>query len=129
VLTGKGTLLLVDDEDMILDVGKEMLERLGYKVLEARSGPEALETYGQHQGEISMVILDMVMPGMGGRETFDRLKAIDPQVKVLLSSGYSFDEQADGILERGCEGFIQKPFNIADLSHKVKDILEASGVS
>jgi two-component system, cell cycle sensor histidine kinase and response regulator CckA len=123
LVKGEGTILLVDDEDMILEVGKPLLERLGYKVLVARSGKEAIEVYQSHRGLIRGVILDMIMPQMGGGETFDQLKAIDPQAKILLSSGYSITGQAQEILNRGCQGFIQKPFHLTELSQRLGEIL------
>jgi PAS domain S-box-containing protein len=116
---GQGTLLLVDDEQMILDVGSTMLERLGYAVHVANGGEAALQTYRDRGSTIDLVILDMVMPGMGGGDVFDGLKAINPEVKVILSSGYSLEGQASEIMARGCAGFIQKPFNLAQLSEKV----------
>ncbi|UCF86206.1 MAG: PAS domain S-box protein, partial [Desulfobacteraceae bacterium] len=94
VLKGEGTILLVDDEDMIIDVGKAMLKTLGYKFLLAKSGKEAVEIYKHNQEKIDMVILDIIMPDMGGQETYDRLYKINPDVKVLLSSGYSINGQA-----------------------------------
>lgn len=115
--------LLVDDEQMILDVGKEMLVKLGYEVLTADNGGHAIETYEMRKRDIALVILDMVMPDMGGGLTFDRLKDIDPDVRVLLSSGYSIDGEASEILDRGCRGFIQKPFRLDDLSGKLDEIL------
>jgi len=121
---GTETILLVDDEQMILEVGRELLQELGYTVLPALSGPEALALYDQRRADIDLVIMDMIMPGMGGGETFDRLKAIDPEIKVLLSSGYSINGQATKILERGCDGFIQKPFNMQRLSEKIREILD-----
>ncbi|MEJ2068487.1 MAG: response regulator, partial [Deltaproteobacteria bacterium] len=121
---GTETILLVDDEEMIIDVGKQLLKKMGYKVLIARSGEDAIGFFMENKGEIDMVILDMIMPGMGGGKTFDRLKEIDPQVRGLLSSGYSIDGRATEILNRGCRGFIQKPFNMKDLSQKIKEILE-----
>ena len=124
ILKGEGTVLLVDDEEMILDVGKQMLERMGYHVLLARGGKEAVEVYEEDRDEIEMVILDMIMPEMGGGETYDKLKEINPEIKVLLSSGYSVDGKATEILDRGCDGFLQKPFNVKDMSHKVRAILE-----
>ena len=123
LVTGKGTILLVDDEQMILDVGQRLLQRLGYKVLVARNGKEAIGVYQGNRGEIGMIILDMIMPQMNGGETFDRLKAIDSHVKVLLSSGYSINGQAQEILNRGCLGFIQKPFNLRELSQRIGEIL------
>ena len=124
-MEGKGTVLLVDDEEMVVDVGEQMLKRLGYDVVLARSGAETLRVYQDHQNKIDMVILDMIMPDMGGGETYDRLKELDPAVKVLLSSGYSIDGQATQILERGCDGFIQKPFSLGSLSQKIREILDA----
>jgi two-component system cell cycle sensor histidine kinase/response regulator CckA len=126
LLKGKETVLLVDDEEMILDVGRQLLEKLGYKVLSAGNGKQAIEIYKKNKDNIQIVILDMIMPDMGGGETYDRLKEIDPEIKVLLSSGYSINGQATEILNRGCNGFIQKPFKIRDLSHKVRGILYPS---
>jgi two-component system, cell cycle sensor histidine kinase and response regulator CckA len=123
-LKGKETILLVDDEEMIIDVGRGLLGELGYTVIAAKSGPEALDIYRLNRDRIDLVIMDMIMPGMGGGETFDRLKTINPNVKVLLSSGYSINGQASKIMERGCDGFIQKPFNIKQLSAKIREILE-----
>jgi two-component system cell cycle sensor histidine kinase/response regulator CckA len=124
VLMGKETVLLVDDEDRVLDVGKEMLKAMGYKVLVASHGREALDLYTRKKEKIDLVILDMIMPDMGGGEAYDDLKEENPKVKVLLSSGYSIDGQATEILERGCDGFIQKPFSMIDLSVKVREILD-----
>jgi len=123
-IKGVGTVLLVDDEEMIIDVGSQILENLGYSVLSARSGTEAMEVYQAHQDEIILVILDMVMPDLGGGETFDRLKKINPEIKILLSSGYSINGQASEIMDRGCNGFIQKPFNIRQLSRKIRDVVD-----
>jgi nitrogen-specific signal transduction histidine kinase len=123
LIRGTETVLLVDDEDIIIDVGKDILKTLGYKVLLARGGEEALIVYKKNQDEIDMVILDMIMPDMGGGETYDKLKEINPDIKVLLSSGYSIDGQAKDILERGCDGFIQKPYNAGKLSKKIWEVL------
>ena len=123
-LMGTETVLLVDDEDMVSDIGKRLLERLGYTVLVAGGGKEAIEMYEKNKDRIELVILDMIMPGMGGGEAFDRLKTINPDIKVLLSSGYSMNGQAGQIMARGCKGFIQKPFNLKDLSKKVRMILD-----
>lgn len=123
IVTGEGTILLVDDEEMITDVGEQMLETLGYRVLTAGGGKEALDLYGRNRDDIALVILDMVMPGMSGGETYDRLKRMNPNLKVLLSSGYTIDGQAQEILNRGCNGFIQKPFNLEGLSRQIRDAL------
>jgi two-component system cell cycle sensor histidine kinase/response regulator CckA len=123
VSKGSGTILLIDDEEMIIKVGEELLQELGYKVLVARSGQGAIKLYQKNADKIDLVIMDMIMPGMGGGETFDHLKKINPDIKVLLSSGYSINGQASEILERGCDGFIQKPFNINQLSEKIQGII------
>jgi len=123
LIKGTGTILLIDDEKMILEVGLELLEELGYTVLSAMSGQEAIDVFQKDQDNIDLVIMDMIMPGMGGGETFDRLKEINPEVKVLLSSGYSINGQATKIIRRGCDGFIQKPFNMNQLAEKIQKIL------
>ena len=109
---------------MIIEVAEELFEQLGYKALTARSGKEAIEIYEEHKERIDMVILDMVMPGMSGGETYDRMQDIYPKVKVLLSSGYSINGQATEILNRGCNSFIQKPFKIKELSQKLREVLD-----
>jgi PAS domain S-box-containing protein len=128
IITGEGTVLLVDDEEMILDVGKQLLEKVGYRVMVAKHGKEALAVYEKNKKDIDLVILDMIMPGMGGGEVFDRLKEIEPDIKVLLSSGYSINGRAQEILDRGCDGFIQKPFNLKALSRKIREVMEASSL-
>jgi PAS domain S-box-containing protein len=124
LLTKGETILLVDDEQLIREVSREMLEVSGYNVLLAGSGQEAIDIYKDHQDPINLVILDLIMPEMGGGEVYDRLKEINPAVKVLLSSGYSINGEATEIIERGCDGFIQKPFRILDLSQKINKILD-----
>ena len=123
VLTGTETVLLVDDERMILEVGGEMLRELGYHVHLANSGPEAVHIYGKQGTDIDLVILDMIMPDMDGRKTYDRLREINPDIKVLLASGYSITSQVSEILTQGFSGFIQKPFNLIRLSKKMRAIL------
>jgi len=120
---GSETILFVDDEEVILEVGVNMLETLGYRVISANTGDEAVSIFKEKGDEIGLVLLDMIMPGMGGGEVFDAIRFIDPHAKVLLSSGYSLDGQAKDILDRGCNGFIQKPFDIKQLSRKIREIL------
>ncbi|PQP35393.1 hypothetical protein C6A37_02825 [Desulfobacteraceae bacterium SEEP-SAG9] len=126
---GIETVLLIDDEQMIIDVGKKMLTQLGYKVLTATSGIEALDVYRRNQDTIDLLILDMIMPDMEGGETYDKIKALNPNVKVLLASGYSIDGRASEIMKRGCNGFIQKPFNMKELSDKIRNILNGKELS
>jgi PAS domain S-box-containing protein len=123
VRRGRETVLLIDDEEMIIDVGCGLLRELGYTVFPARSGHDALDIYRERHAEIDIIVMDMIMPGLSGGETFDRLKQINPRAKVLLSSGYSINGQASQIMERGCDGFIQKPFNLQQLSAKLRFIL------
>jgi PAS domain S-box-containing protein len=124
LIKGSGTLLIVDDEELVLDVGANMLEKLGYTVLKAHNGTEAVEIFEANKDKIKMVILDIIMPDMGGGAVYDKIKPINPDVKVLLSSGYSVDGQAIELLERGCDGFMQKPFTIEELSGKITQILK-----
>jgi two-component system cell cycle sensor histidine kinase/response regulator CckA len=121
---GSETVLLVDDEETVIDVGRQMLERMGYTVLAARSGKDAIELYRAHKDAIHIVILDLIMPEMSGGETYDEIKKINPYVKVLLSSGYSKDSRATEILARGCNGFIQKPYTMKGLSLRIREILK-----
>jgi len=123
-LAGTGTVLLVDDEDMILDIGREMLTKLGYTTLTADGGHAALEVYRENHPRVDLVILDMIMPDMGGGDVYRQLKKQYPDIRVLLSSGYSINGKATDIMDQGCNGFIQKPFNLQDLSNKVREILD-----
>lgn len=93
-------------------------------MLLAESGEKALQTYEAHRDSIDLIILDMIMPDMGGSVTYDQLKAKDPDIRVLLSSGYSLNGQASQIMRRGCDGFIQKPFNLEQISKKIREILD-----
>jgi two-component system cell cycle sensor histidine kinase/response regulator CckA len=121
---GTETILVLDDEEQILEVSKAMLETLGYTVYTANSGEKAIAMYREYHDAIDMVVLDMIMPDMGGGETYEKLKEINPTIKVLLSSGYSIDGQASEILQRGCDGFIQKPFTMEELSRNLRAILD-----
>ena len=125
VLRGSENILLVDDEEMILDVVKEMLNSLGYKVLVATSGKEAIDVFKKDKEKIHIVIMDMIMPDMAGNETYYWLKQINPDLKILLSSGYAINGKAMEMLKRGCNGFIQKPYNMKQLSEKLREILDS----
>jgi PAS domain S-box-containing protein len=126
IAKGAETILLVDDEQIVLEVSKNMLEYMGYRVYAAGNGQEAIAVYMEKRKEIDLVILDMILPGISGGETFDRLRAIDPEIRVLLCSGYSIEGEAQQIMDRGCNGFIPKPFQLIDLSHKVREILDGN---
>jgi len=124
IIEGNETILLVDDEESIVDVCGEMLGVLGYNVLQAKSGKDALKIYEENKGKIDLVILDMIMPGLSGGETFEMLKLIDPEVKVMLSTGYIISEQAKKMMQRGCRAFIQKPFLMDELSQKIREVFD-----
>jgi PAS domain S-box-containing protein len=126
LVAGRETVLLVDDEEAVLEVGTELLKVMGYRVFTATDGREALEVYETNRGNIDLVILDMVMPNMGGGEAYDKMKQINPDVKALLLSGYSIDGRATEIMNRGCNGFLQKPFTMKQLSAKLRKILDKS---
>jgi two-component system, cell cycle sensor histidine kinase and response regulator CckA len=125
ILRGTETLLIVDDEPTILKVTGDLLTTLGYRVLRAASGKEALEIYRTHRDQIDLVLLDMVMPVRGGGDVFEDLKEINPRVKAVLSSGYSLNGEAKTILSRGVKAFIQKPFMIDQVSRTIRDVLDA----
>lgn len=120
-----GTILLVDDESLIIDVGTAILERLGYSVQIAHNGQRAIEMIEDKSMAIDLIILDMIMPDMDGAKTYDRIRSIAPQIPVLLSSGYSMNEQTDQLIHLGCKGFIQKPFSVSELAEKVRSILRS----
>ena len=120
---GKGTILVVDDEDAMRHAYRMLLRISGYEVLMAEGGRQAIEILREHGQAITLVILDLTMPDMNGSQTFDALRAIAPSLKVLLASGYSVEGQAQKLLARGCKGFIQKPFDAAELSAKMNEIL------
>jgi CheY-like chemotaxis protein len=115
-------ILYADDDAICLEVGVKILETLGYKVLDARDGREAIEVFLNNQSEVNLVILDMRMPYNGGTAFF-QLKKISANVKVLIASGYAKDQQIKVMMEKGCSGFIQKPFSIKSLSQKIKNVL------
>jgi signal transduction histidine kinase/ActR/RegA family two-component response regulator len=119
--SGSGTVLLIDDELIIRDVGSKMLELLGYAVEVAQNGQEGLDKYYQQPADL--IILDMIMPGMSGTEVFKKLRAYDPDAKIVLSSGYSLDTQTEELMATGCRGFLQKPFTLSQLAEMLKTVL------
>jgi CheY-like chemotaxis protein len=124
LVKGKERILLVDDEEGPVLVEELMLKELGYTVLTARSGKEALDLYRSNIDDLDLVALDMIMPEKSGKATYEELKKIDPGIKVLLVSGYSLNKQVEELISQGCNGFIQKPFDIIELSQKLREILE-----
>jgi len=124
LLKGEESILLVDDEDINIEVMKEILEMLGYQVFAAGNGMEALRIYREQGETIDLVILDMIMPDISGGDVFDMLREMNSKVRVILSTGYSLKGQASDIMGRGCRAFIQKPFRIEELSQKVRQVLD-----
>ncbi|MFO7568387.1 MAG: PAS domain S-box protein [Smithellaceae bacterium] len=124
IFKGTETILLIDDEDAILDVCKDILISLGYKIHTAPGGACAAEIYAGHAHEIDLIILDMIMPGMSGTQTFEELRRINPKARIILSTGYSGTEQARQLMKNGCQGLIQKPFRIEELSRKIREVLD-----
>ncbi|HOS98763.1 MAG TPA: response regulator, partial [Deltaproteobacteria bacterium] len=120
--TGSGTILVVDDDETIRTIARVILQECGYEVLEACNGSEGVEIFLEKHHRIAAVLLDMVMPELSGKETFEALKRIDPAVRVLISSGFKNDDRVKKVLAMGAADFIQKPFTLHSLSeamHKV----------
>ncbi len=122
-ITGTARILLVDDEQMVRDASAEVLRHLGYKVVTASDGEEAIEYYKNFYGEIDLVILDMIMPNKGGRDCFREMKKINPDIIAILSTGYGMDGAAQEIIDEGMKGFVQKPFQLAYLSEVISKAL------
>jgi PAS domain S-box-containing protein len=122
---GHETILIVDDEAINIEVIGAMAKKLGYQVVTADSGQEAAKQYRLNSTAIDLVILDAIMPGLSGSDTFEILKAINPRIKVILASGYSLNELTSRMMERGVRAFIQKPFRIEDIAATIKTVLTA----
>ena len=121
---GDETILLVDDEEFIRELGVDVLGQAGYTVLTASNGEQALEVYRKEQAHIDLIILDLIMPGMGGSKCLAGLRKINPQARVLIASGYSPDASTKGTLEAGAAGFINKPYDNKQLLDLVRKILD-----
>lgn len=119
-----GTILVIEDEEMVMDVTCSMLQSLGYRVLAARSGEEALRIADQQDGRIDLVLLDIILPDMGGKDIYPRLMALRPNLRVIVCSGYALGGPAQEILKQGAHGFIQKPYTMAALSEKIAATLD-----
>ena len=120
--TESKTILLVDDEDLLIDVGKTMLECLGYKVITANSGEMAVEIVSKCKDDIDLIILDLAMPGMNGTKAYDIIHGNYPKMPILISSGHIHERTRSELLQKGCYGFIQKPVNMTELSRRINFI-------
>jgi nitrogen-specific signal transduction histidine kinase/CheY-like chemotaxis protein len=123
IVGGTETVLVVDDEESVQALLRRILEEGGYTVLLAADGVEATELYAERSAEIDLVVLDIIMPRMGGRKTYERLREINPEVKVLLSSGYSKKGRAQDIMAAGAKGFLQKPYDLRAVLRQVREVL------
>ena len=122
---GRQTILIVDDEESVITVTRRMLERLGYRVLTAASGPEGIRLAKEHRGGIHVALLDIGMPGMDGAEAFPLLAAARPSMRIIIASGYDLDQMSRGLVEAGARGFIQKPFVSEELAREIRAALDA----
>jgi DNA-binding NtrC family response regulator len=123
-LTVNETILLVDDEKPILDISCDILVRHGYRVIRAESGEAAIEIYKTEKDQIDLVFLDVGMPGMGGHRCFQELLRINPKIKVIIATGYPAGGKAKETLDAGAVGFIGKPYRLADMVKKARDVLD-----
>ena len=123
---GNETILIVDDHETIWDFLIDVLQKLGYCVLLAENGLDAVEIYRENAGEVDLVLLDMVMPKCGGHQAFYQLKAIDPNVKVLLSSGFVSENEVEDLLAQGACGFLSKPHRLPVLIKEIRRILDGA---
>jgi PAS domain S-box-containing protein len=124
IINGKGTILLVDDEEGVVEVCSDMVETLGYHIKAVSSGKEAIDVITSGKDRIDLVILDLVMPSMSGQQAFEKIRAIDPDIKIIVSSGYSREEEIEKMMQKGCDGYILKPFDMATLSRKLDGVLK-----
>lgn len=122
--TGTETILLVDDEPEIVNIGKNFLEKLGYKALIARNGLEAIELLKVFKNEISLIVLDLIMPEMNGQQAYGEIKKMVPDARVLISTGYAVDDRIEDLMSKGCQGFIRKPFSMNEFSYAIRKILD-----
>ncbi|MGB5155915.1 hybrid sensor histidine kinase/response regulator [Desulfobacterium sp. N47] len=123
VYSGIGTILIIEDEELVINVYRQMLQKLGYKIIEAKTGSEAIKIVEEQKGNIGLVLLDIGLQDMTGGNVFSMIKKINPEQKVVVCSGYSIDGPVQKILDEGANGFLQKPFTLAVLSEKIKAVL------
>jgi CheY-like chemotaxis protein len=122
---GTETILVAEDEDIMRELLVEMLDSGGYQVISVENGQEALKVYRERFDQIDLVILDMAMPELNGKEAFKRFKEINPEVKVLLSSSYNQDGNTQEILRDGVLGFLQKPYGVNDILDKIRTVIDS----
>jgi CheY-like chemotaxis protein len=123
-VAGSSRVLVVDDEEIIRATAAGMLQRLGYSAVTCASGPEAVEYYRDAWRDVDLVLLDLMMPELSGVETFARLRAINPDARIVITSGYSLNAQVQALLDGGAAGFVGKPFELADFSQVLADAVK-----
>ena len=123
VKRAKGRVLLVDDEEIVRNIAFKMLTRIGYEVVLTSDGQEAVDFYQDHHEEIDLVVVDMLMPRMNGRDCFRRLREINPQVRAILSTGYSHNQSIQEVLDEGLLAYISKPFDLQEIASVVGSVL------
>jgi two-component system, cell cycle sensor histidine kinase and response regulator CckA len=124
VSTGSGTILMIEDEDVVIEVTRAMLEMLGYRVMAAKTGKDAIHIAETFDGRIDLALLDIKLPDIDGRNLYPLIMKARSNLKVIVFSGYSIDGPAREILDAGAQGFIQKPFSVSALSEKLKEVFE-----
>ena len=117
------TILLIDDEEIVINISEMMLKRLGYNVLKAHSGYEGLQLFEKNKSKIDLIISDLEMPKMNGKEVMDKIREINPEIKVVLSSGALTDADEKNVMNKGFNGFIKKPYNLNTLYKKMAEII------
>lgn len=115
---------MIEDEKMVMDVLRAILEKLGYRILEAKTGKEAVDIAKSFDGQVDLALLDIKLPDMSGEKVYPLIMEARPELRELVCSGYAIDGPVQGILNAGAQGFIQKPFRVQELSQKIKEILE-----
>ncbi len=123
---GSETILLVDDEKEIINIGENFLKKLGYTPLVASNGHDAVEMFKIYKDKISLIVLDLVMPEMNGAQAFAEIKKIRGDVKIMISTGYAVDDKIEGMLNQGCQGFIRKPFSLHEFSYALRKVLDTT---
>jgi len=121
---GTETILLVDDEEILRELARQILEKFGYKVIPASDGETGLEIYRSEQSRINLVILDLIMPGMGGVKCLDELLKINSEAKVIIASGYFIDGSTGATSKAGAKGFIKKPYILEGMLNEIRRVIE-----
>jgi CheY-like chemotaxis protein len=126
---GDETILLVDDDEDVREIGRRMLESFGYRVLSAPDGETAVLEYGKGPRKVALIVLDLIMPGMGGRRCLDELLCIDPRAKVLIASGHAMNDSVKESIAAGAKGFVGKPYDVRQLLRAVREILDQGEIT